>query len=152
MDGLSKVKTTTVRSAGGVVLRNGSTGLEVLLIATHDKRRWSLPKGRIETGENSTEAALREVGEETGITALVLTHLETVEYNFFASRHHRLHKFVEYFLMKYEAGEPNPQLSEVDDVRWFAFDEAAQRVAYRNDYRLLELAREQWHAFDMFRP
>jgi 8-oxo-dGTP pyrophosphatase MutT (NUDIX family) len=138
-----------VRSAGGVVLRNGSVGLEVLLIATHQQRRWSLPKGRIESGESPSEAALREVSEETGIVAHLLTPLETVEYWFFASRHHRLHKFVEYFLMKYESGDPTPQLAEVDDARWYPLEEAARRVTYRNDHRLLELAREQWHAFDI---
>ncbi|MDQ4076237.1 MAG: NUDIX hydrolase [Chloroflexota bacterium] len=139
-----KVKTSTVRSAGGVVLREGEEGLEALLIATHGKQRWSLPKGRIEPSESSRAAALREVAEETGITARILAPLETIEYWFYAGRNRRFHKFVEYFLMAYQGGQPQPQLSEVDDVRWWPFEEAVTLVAYANDRRLLKRAQEKW--------
>ncbi len=141
-----KVQTDTVRSAGGVVLREGAAGLEALLIATHDKQRWSLPKGRIEHQESADRAALREVAEETGISARIIAPLETVEYWFYATRTQRLHKQVEYFLMAHQSGHPRPQLSEVDDVRWWPYGEAVERAAYANDRRLLKLARETWEA------
>jgi len=39
--------------------------------------RWMLPGGHVEPEENPAEAALREVGEETGLTAhLINTHLD----------------------------------------------------------------------------
>ncbi|MGB0386181.1 MAG: NUDIX hydrolase [Ardenticatenaceae bacterium] len=139
-----KTKTSIVHSAGGVVLREGLRGLKVLLIATHDHQRWSLPKGRLKIGEPSPAAALREVAEETGIRARILVPLETVEYWFYASRHHRMHKFVEYFLMEYEAGTPIPQVREVDAVRWCSVAEACERATYPNDRRILLLARERW--------
>ena len=139
-----RVRTSTVHSAGGVVLREGPGGLESLLIATHGGRRWSLPKGRLEDDESSGEAAIREVEEETGITATILAPLETVEYWFYASRTLRLHKFVEYFLMAFESGEPRPQITEVDEVRWWPIAEAMERVTYKNDRRLLEMARDAW--------
>ncbi len=139
-----KVKTSTIRSAGGVVLRERGAGLEALLIATHGAERWSLPKGRIEEEESAPHAALREVLEETGITARILAPLEVVEYWFYANRQHRLHKFVEYFLMRYEEGDPVPQLAEVDAARWWPYDEALARVAYANDRHLLRLAKQRW--------
>ena len=139
-----KMKTSTVRSAGGVVLREGFRGLKVLLIATHGQKRWSLPKGRIHVGEEVRAAALREVTEETGITARILAPLETVEYSFYTTRNHKLHKFVEYFLMQYETGAPIPQVTEVDAVRWCSLPEAYQRVSYSNDKRLLRLAHQCW--------
>ncbi|MGH2542780.1 MAG: NUDIX hydrolase, partial [Ardenticatenaceae bacterium] len=107
-----KVKTSTVRSAGGVVIREGERGLEALLIATHGKQRWSLPKGRIERDENPRAAAVREVLEETGIIARILAPLEAVEYWFYVTRRRRLHKFVEYYLMAYQEGRLVPQLAE----------------------------------------
>src|SRR5688572_23899666 len=116
-------QTSTVRAAGGVVFRDVSGRLEVLLIATHGTRRWSLPKGRIEQGESAEVAAVREVREETGIQAEVVAPLETVEYYFFAQRTRRFHKFVEYFVMAYEHGVLVPQVSEVDAAQWYPVDE-----------------------------
>ncbi len=53
-------QTSTVRAAGGVVIRDDAGQQEVLLIATHGARRWSLPKGRIEKGESAEVAAVRK--------------------------------------------------------------------------------------------
>ena len=43
---------------------------------------WSLPGGKIESGENATEAACREVLEETGIIARIIGQLghNTIEH------------------------------------------------------------------------
>jgi len=138
-------QTSTVRAAGGVVLRREAGGhLQVLLIATHGTRRWSLPKGRIEAGESAEIAAMREVLEETGIHAQVVAPLETVEYFFFGQRTHRYHKFVEYFLMAYEHGELVPQMSEVDAAQWCAIPEAVARLTYPNDRKLVLKGVELW--------
>lgn len=136
---------STIRSAGGVVLRQRATGLEVLLISTH-QHRWSLPKGRIEPGEDARTAALREVAEETGVTASILGPLETVEYSFHITKERRLQKRVDYFLMRYQSGQAMPQLSEVEDARWWPIEEAIARVAYHNARHLLQLARDRWHS------
>jgi 8-oxo-dGTP pyrophosphatase MutT (NUDIX family) len=53
--------------AGGVVYREGESGVEYLLItAEKDRAEWVLPKGHIEPGEPPRETAVREVREETG--------------------------------------------------------------------------------------
>lgn len=142
-----QIKTSTVRAAGGVVLRETAGKLDVLLIATHGSRRWSLPKGRLEAGENAETAAIREVREETGIQARILAPLETVEYFFFGHRHHRFHKFVDYFLMVYEEGVITPQYSEVDGAEWCAMPDALVQVTYPNDRKLVQQAVSLWHEF-----
>ena len=53
-----------VEAAGGAVLNDRG---ELLMISLRE--RWDLPKGHIEVGEEPSVAALREVGEETGIVA-----------------------------------------------------------------------------------
>jgi hypothetical protein len=57
-----------IEAAGGAVLNNKQ---ELLLIFRLGK--WDLPKGKIETGENPHQAAIREVEEECGIQNLVIT-------------------------------------------------------------------------------
>lgn len=53
-----------VEAAGGVVANEHGELLMILL-----RERYDLPKGHVERGEQSSEAALREVREETGIVA-----------------------------------------------------------------------------------
>lgn len=55
------------RSAGGVVLRDG----KVIVVNQHGNS-WSLPKGHVKEGESDLDAAIREIGEESGITELRL--------------------------------------------------------------------------------
>ncbi len=56
-----------VEAAGGAVLNEFG---ELLMIRLRE--RWDLPKGHIEAGEQSSEAALREVAEECGIACEIV--------------------------------------------------------------------------------
>jgi predicted NUDIX family NTP pyrophosphohydrolase len=62
------------RSAGILLFRNSSDGLQVLLVhpggpfwAKKDAGSWSIPKGEYIEGEDPLGAARREFAEETGI-------------------------------------------------------------------------------------
>ena len=59
---------TRTRSAGGVVLNAGGQ----VLVVNQRGRSWSLPKGRLEAGEDALQAARREIAEETGVSDLSL--------------------------------------------------------------------------------
>lgn len=56
----------TVKSCGFLIVR-GDPVREFLLMRHVD--RWDLPKGHVDGGESDIECALRELVEETGITA-----------------------------------------------------------------------------------
>ena len=60
---------TIIAAAGGVILNERN---ELLLI--YRKGKWDIPKGKIEEGESNDVAAIREVGEETGISQVEITH------------------------------------------------------------------------------
>lgn len=130
-------------SAGGVVVGRRGTEALVALIQTHGKTRFGLPKGTIDDGETSEQAAVREVREETGLEASILCHLDEIDYVF---RAHQIlvHKFVDYYLMKYVEGELVPQLEEVDDVSWLPLQAAAGVLSFDSERRVVERARMIW--------
>lgn len=133
-------------SSGGIVYRRDEDGrLEVALIATHDGRRWGLPKGGVAAGETLEEAALREVREETGLVAEIIEPLEPVEYWFWwgePGHKVRHHKRVYFFLMRALSGDIADHDHEVDEVRWFPIDEAVTQASYASERRLLEGVRD----------
>jgi 8-oxo-dGTP diphosphatase len=113
-----------VRAAGGVVMRDG------LVAVVHRPRYddWSLPKGKLDSGETFEEAALREVEEETGLRARLVRGLPSVEY---VVRDRP--KVVRYWLMEVESDpgfEPN---DEVDDLRWLSPADALELLTYDRD-------------------
>lgn len=130
-------RTRNEHSAGGAVIaiRDGSP--HVALIATRGKTRWGLPKGAVSEGETSEQAALREVLEETGLEAEIVQPLDTIEY-FFRAGDTLIRKRVDFYLMRYVAGELEPQLSEVDAVEWVELTASLQRASFDSERKLLE--------------
>ena len=127
---MTKRKARIEHSSGGVVARRMDGNVHLLLIRD-PYGNWGLPKGHVENGESSCEAALREVREETG-----LTHLEAGPSLGSIDRHFRLkgdlvHKFCDYFLMASPHGDTSPEVSEgITECRWLPVDEAIETVAY----------------------
>ena len=124
-----------VRAAGGVVLRSGDRGVEVAVIHRPKYEDWSLPKGKLDAGEDYEQAALREVEEETGMRAELAVELSSVSYR---DRKGRT-KLVRYWLMQPLGGEFAPG-SEVDELRWLAPDAAAELLSYEHDADLVREA------------
>lgn len=125
-------------SAGGLVVdKSGELGLLIGRIDKRGRMLWSLPKGHIEAGESPEEAAVREVREETGITSAITRSLGVIDFWFMAEGK-RIHKTVHHFLFAEKSGELQPQLSEVDEVKWFPLDEIAKTLAYPDERKLIQ--------------
>jgi ADP-ribose pyrophosphatase YjhB (NUDIX family) len=128
-------------SAGGLVV--DKTGTKGLLIgrldpkdASHERLLWSLPKGHIESGETPQQAAVREVQEETGVKPEIVRELGVIDFWFMASGK-RIHKTVHHFLFLEAGGKLAPQVTEVDDVRWFPLNEIVSILAYPDERKLI---------------
>lgn len=122
------------------MFRRASDNLDFLLIRDpYDN--WGLPKGHIEGGETPAEAALREVEEETGLSALsMVTQLPTIDW-FFRDRGKLVHKFCHFFLVESTTGDPAPQLAEgITQCVWRSAHEAIETVSYANAREVMRAA------------
>jgi 8-oxo-dGTP pyrophosphatase MutT (NUDIX family) len=131
------------RSAGGVVIRMMDGDPHVLLIRDpYDK--WGLPKGHLEAGEGTAEAALREVTEETGLEDLELgADLGEIEWTFRRAGG-LVRKHCRFYLMTSPSGEARPQRGEgITDVRWLPLVDAREALSYENARVILERGRER---------
>lgn len=102
---------------------------------------WSLPKGHIEDGETTEQTAVREVKEETGISAQVLKPLGTIDYWFVAERK-RVHKTVHHFLLEAIGGELSDADDEVTEVAWVPLSDLDRMLAYTDERKLAGKARQ----------
>lgn len=121
-----------VRAAGGVPVREGAAGLEVLVVHRPRYGDWTFPKGKCEPGESDEACAVREVEEETGLLCALGHELAPVSYEDARGRA----KWVRYWLMRPCGGEL-AFLHEVDEARWVAPGEAAALLTYPRDVELL---------------
>lgn len=105
----------TVRAAGGVV-ENGSG----CLLMIYRKGWWDLPKGHVEQGETTEQAAVREVEEETGLVDLSVGELITTTQHFYNDFGPWEMKRTWWYAMRHEGtGDTVPQSEEgIDRVEW----------------------------------
>ena len=141
---MSRFVTREQVSAGGVVFRRRGARVEVALISVGGERRWQLPKGIVDAGETAEAAALREVREETGLSAEIVAPLEAIEYWYFSkgtAPRVRFHKLVHFFLMRYESGDVSDHDAEVNEARWVEIADAARLLTFKSERKVVERAR-----------
>jgi 8-oxo-dGTP pyrophosphatase MutT (NUDIX family) len=111
-------------SCGVVVVRRAPDGWKTLMLRAY--RNWDFPKGMREDGETSLAAAVREVGEETGIHDLDFGWGD----GFMDTGPYSRGKVARYYIAEtgQEAIEmgisPDTGRPEHHEARWLSFDEA----------------------------
>jgi len=124
-----------VKAAGGVVWRRveaGGDDVEVLVVHRPKYDDWTLPKGKLKSGEADEEGALREVEEETGLRCVLGEEVAGTSYLDRAGRP----KEVRYWAMQ-PVGGSFAANDEVDDVRWLSPPEADVVLTYDRDRSVL---------------
>ena len=133
----SKVIAQFHKSCGVLVYRD-ENGVREYLLALQIGDNWSVPKGHMEAGETEKETALRELFEETGLTAVLDAGKQaTMEYPI--SLHCR--KEVVVFTGR-ASGTPTPRAGEIETLKWVTADQLQKYLmpdAVRVCRELLEL-------------
>ncbi len=127
-----------LEAAGGLVKHKNNTYLMIKRFGV-----WDFPKGKIEKGERSYEAALREVEEETGVRHLVIDQELPTTYHMYRYGRQWIVKITYWFLMKSDyQGVLVPQKEEdILEAIWVAHDKlgAYLKGTYGN---LIDLVRQ----------
>lgn len=107
-----------------------------------------LPKGLVDPGEKALEAALREVREETGVTASLVTKLADIKYVYVRSwgDGERVFKIVTFYLLRYESGRiddvSEDMRVEVAQAKWVKLEDGPKLLAYRGEKQMAKKALE----------
>jgi len=153
-------------SAGGVVLHFQASGWNVAVIKPRrdpevDKNSPSkrnvtpvlaLPKGLVDQGEKAEQTAIREVREETGVEATLVTKLADIRYFYVRSwgDKQRVFKIVSFFLLLYRSGQigeiSEEMHIEVERALWMPLEEAAERLSYKGEREMVKKAQEYLRA------
>lgn len=127
-------------TAGGIVFRRNNGVVEILLIQDA-KNRWTIPKGHIEEGEQASDTAKREVGEETGL-------VDTKVHNWLGKIHFRYRRQQSLVLMTtqiylVEALKNTNNLSKeswMNGIAWFPAAEALEKIEYDDIGKIILIA------------
>jgi 8-oxo-dGTP diphosphatase len=111
-----------IQAAGGVLWRHGDSGREVAVVHRPRYDDWSLPKGKLESGEPHLLAAMREIREETGFGGIAGTSLGMTSYDAGGAR-----KTVRWWSVRLADGDFVPN-DEVDELRWMSPQETQDVV------------------------
>ncbi|HUK23765.1 MAG TPA: NUDIX domain-containing protein [Terriglobales bacterium] len=148
-------------SSGGVVVRHMAEGWSIAVIEPQKepsakaprgksaaKAILALPKGLVDPGERPEQTAVREVLEETGLTASVVAKLTDIKYVYVRSwgDKQKVFKVVSFYLLRYKSGQiddisPDMRV-EVKRALWIPLAEAPQSLAYKGERDVVRRAQD----------
>ncbi len=134
---------THATSCGGVVIFRG----KILLLYKNYRNRyegWVLPKGTVEEGEEFQDTALREVHEETGVSASIIKYVGKSQYTFNTPKD-MIQKDVHWYLMMSDSYKSRPQREEYFvDSGYYKYHEAYHLLKFSNERQILEKAYNEY--------
>jgi bis(5'-nucleosidyl)-tetraphosphatase len=129
------------QSAGAVVYRITEDGsYRFLLLQPAPGKPWGFPKGKLDAGETVEQAALREIAEETGLTAIAVDPDFRYAIHYLFRRGRTLvEKDVTYFLARTDSSAVHLSHEHVA-YRWATLPDSLDLVIFENARETLRRA------------
>ena len=129
-------------AAGGIVLSED----KILLVknkkgdsSTNSEPWWGYPKGHLEEGEKPSEAAVREVFEETGFEVKIVNNKPVAESRYEIERSGViLQKKVWFYEMEVVEPFKNEPDDEIDEIALVDFESALNLLTHEEDRKILK--------------
>jgi ADP-ribose pyrophosphatase len=122
------IKRSIIRHPGSAVVMPVDDQGRMLLVRQFrlpaNRYMWEIPAGKIDDGENAFQAAQRELGEETGLTAKSWKELVS----FYPSPGYVEEKMTLFLATELTQGEAHNMDDERIDTKWFTRDEVTEAI------------------------
>jgi len=127
-------------TSAGIVLFRKEGPKKLFLLLHYPSGHWDFVKGKMEKGETTHETAIRETGEETGITDIVFVENfeEWIEYNF-KYQDELVQKKVVFFLAETKMKEVKIS-HEHSGYTWMDYNTAREKTTFDNAKTVLTKA------------
>lgn len=131
------------KSCGAIVYHEADQENYFLVIHHKNGGHWAFAKGHVENDETETEAAYREIREETNLKHVDMdtAFRKVISY----SPAPGVEKEVIYFIGKVsrtDVAAAEKQEEEILEMKWLPFNEAYAHVSYKSDKKILKEAYE----------
>ena len=129
-------------AGGGVVVNEKN---QVLFI--YRRKKWDLPKGKLDPGEDIKACAIREVMEETGIRNLTIGNLIIVTTHSYEENGMNMQKETHWFEMKASTIDNSiltPQLEEeIEKIEWVSLENLEEYLS--ETYTTIQQVLNSWN-------
>jgi len=133
-----KKKFKVVKAAGGLVKKKDR------FLMIYRMKRWDLPKGKREAGENSRKTAIREVEEECNVKALLGEKICTTWHTYTMNSKNMVKKTKWFTMDLVDDSRMRPEAEEdIEELRWMTEKEVYH--ALENSYRSIRFVFEQYY-------
>ncbi|HVA82781.1 MAG TPA: uracil-DNA glycosylase family protein [Candidatus Aquilonibacter sp.] len=127
-------------SAGAFIYKKEGEKVLILFLV-RDNKKFDIPKGHIEEGENAEQAGKREILEEAGLRVDFIAGFREISKYFFVEKGTKIVKRVTLFLAKAENGKVKISDEHIG-FKWMGKEEALEKIGYKDMKKLLNRAYE----------
>jgi 8-oxo-dGTP pyrophosphatase MutT (NUDIX family) len=108
-----------IKAAGGVVVKDGKW------LFMYRRKKWDLPKGKLDKGEDSRTAAIREIEEETGVKSIIKSKICTTWHTYTLNNNRILKRTKWYLCDSIDDSNMKPQAEEqIEKLDWYSPENA----------------------------
>jgi ADP-ribose pyrophosphatase YjhB (NUDIX family) len=107
-----------IKASGGVVAKDGKW------LFMYRRKIWDLPKGKLDKGEDSQKAAIREIEEETGVKVTIEDKICTTWHTYTFNNNRILKRTKWYMCTCVDDSRMQPQAEEqIEKLEWYSLSE-----------------------------